>query len=81
MKFNFDSYFKDFSPDGKATCCLDIKIEVPDQQIRDHLMKEFMRLLVKEEPEEIEEKPTVIGFQMDHQESDTEEPETKKRTP
>ena len=71
MKFNFDSYFKDFSPDGKATCCLDIKIEVPDQQIRDHLMKEFMRLLVKEEPEEIEEieeKPTVMGFHQDQEE-------------
>ena len=63
MRFDFNSYFKDFDKEGRATACLVFTIETPDPEFRDHLMERIMKLLTKEPDKE--EKQGVIGFQVE----------------
>lgn len=73
MKFNFDSYFKDFNKDGQATACLDFHLEGPDVEFRDFILTRIMEVLNEEKEEDPEEKPPVLGFDLDHKEEPPED--------
>ena len=63
MKFHLDTYYKDQDAQGNVIACLDLHVETALPEFRDRLRKAIEQAL--QEPREIDQKPSAIGFSHD----------------